>query len=412
MRLPRSVIAASAAAAAALLAPAALPGRAAPPAPVAPETRSQGYRFVVEQLQQQQSHQWEWPAPGAPRQGVAEITGRQYLYLRLAVTPPEPRLLPNVEGLAARVTGATGRGKVLVFTPYPMDDAPVAGGVWRTQLMAQEVDLGVGRIKGLQGSLIVYPQARVASLEFPLGKTPATHRVDSFRATLKDVRPRPGSVAVTLEAEWPAALSVTRANPDSPQGVSAQTKAGGILFPNGGNTNTTERAGIVTRTYNLTFLDLKDQPEKIRLEVLLRSGAPRRIPFSLPEIVLPDALDLDRDPDSGESGPLSPGDGFYARGGGRLVIPLRGSTAQGALLVSLSRRDGPPEAPQRWYAPTLEAPDRAALANVAPGRYRVSAVWSGYGPPAERPMLRAEVDIAAGQTVTTAPLEVRPGGPR
>jgi len=400
------------AAPAAFLALLALPGGAAPPpAPPAPEVRAQGYRFVVEQVQQQQSHQWEFPPPGSPRAGVPETTGRQYLYLRLAVSPPDPKLLPNIEGLAARVTGSTGQGKVVMLTPYPMDDAPIAGGVWRTQLMAQEVELGVARLKGLQGSLIVYPHARVASLEFPLGKTPVVHKMDGFKATLKEVRPRPGSVSITLEAEWPSGLSVTRANPDSPQGVTAVTKAGGVLFPNGGNTNTSERGGVVTRVYNLTFLDLKEQPEKIRLEVLLRSGAPRRIPFTLPDIVLPDALDLDRDPEAADGGPLSPGEVLYARPGGRLVIPLRGATARGTLLVSLARRDGPTEGPQRWYAPPLEAPDRAVLGNLAPGRYRVTAVWSGFGPPAERPTLRADVEIEAGKTATSPPLDV-PGGPR
>jgi hypothetical protein len=382
------------------------PGRspAAPPVapavPPAPETRAQGYRFVVEQVQQQQSQQWEFPPPNAPDAGIGEATGRQYIYFRLAVTPPDPKLLPNLEGLASRVAGSTGQGKVVVFTPYPMDEAPVAGGIWRTQLMAQEVELGVTRIKGLQGSLIVYPHARVVSFDFPLARAPATQKVDGFRATLKEVRQRPGSVAVTIEAEWPAAVTVTRSNPDSPNGVSATTRAGGILFPNGGNTNTVERGGLVVRTHNLTFLDLKEPPQAIRLEALVRSGTPRRIAFNLPEIVLPSALNLDRDPDSAEVGPLSPGDALFARAGGRLVIPLRGSAAQGSLLVGLARAEGAP----RWYLPVLEAPDRAALSNVAPGRYRVTAIWSGPG--GRRPTLRTELEVAAGKTAQTPPLEL------
>src|SRR5688572_12721739 len=173
--------------AAALAAAAPAPGTppAAPGRFQAPEVRAQGYRFVVEQVQQQQYEQTEFP-PGAPEGAVGKTSGRQHLFVRLAVHPPQPGLLPHIEGLDPKVVGVAGDRSVTLRS-YPVEDSgPVGGGVWRCQLSAQEVELSATRLGRLQGELIVYPKARVVTLDFPAGvKTPVSREADGFHATLR-----------------------------------------------------------------------------------------------------------------------------------------------------------------------------------------------------------------------------------
>ena len=86
--------------------------------------------------------------------------------------------------------------------------------MWRCQLSAQEVELSTTRLRRLHGELVVYPKARVAALDFPLGgKLPVTRQADGFRATLRSTRLRAGTLTVSMELEWPTSLSVTRPNP-------------------------------------------------------------------------------------------------------------------------------------------------------------------------------------------------------
>lgn len=378
----------------------------------APEVRVQGYRFVVEQVQQQQMEQIEFPA-GTPADSPGKASGQQHLFFKLAVYPPRPDLLPHVEGLDAKVLGVAG-DKSLTFRSSPVEDTgPLRGGVWRTQLYAQEVALSATQLSRFQGDLIVYPKARVVTLDFPLrGPLPATKDSDGMRATLRSVKNRASTLTVGLDIEWPASLSVTRLNPDSPSGVVAVTQVGSSLPPSGGSSSTNDRKGWVSRQHSLTFVDVKELPDKIRVEALVRSGAAQRIHFAFPDIPLPDTFDLAEETEGEEGSALEAGHPLYARGGGTLVAPLRG-TVSGQFLFGLSRVEG---GGRRWLSGRMEK-DRAVLSQLQPGRYRVWRAWvpalSEKVPPPETTSAlvqsgeAVEVEVAAGQTVTLPVVEVR-----
>jgi hypothetical protein len=394
---------------AALLLAAAAAAAPPPPSPrlKAPEAQVQGYRFVIEEVSQQQYEQTDFP-PGGMDKATAKPAGRQSLALKLAVYPPQASMLPNIDGLDSKITATVGGDKPVVLTHWPLDDAnPLLGGVWRNQLMAQDVDLAAPYMKRLEGDLIVYPKARTVTLDFPL-KAGTTKMVDGFRATLKTVKLRSDTLSVLMETEWPTSLSVTRPNPDSPSGIAAVTKSGLALMPSGGSTSNNDRTGFTGKVHNLSFVDVKDPPDVIRVEALVRSGGAHKIHFSIPEVPLPDSMSLDGDPsDAHDPGPLDAGDPFYTKGGGTLLAPLVGKSA-GRLMIGLSRIENGVGGPWRWLLPNMEHADRATLGSVKPGKYRVVRAWL---PPVENPDLEPvatpvrlgeamEVQIEAGATVT------------
>jgi hypothetical protein len=181
----------------------------------------------------------------------------------------------------------------------------------------------------------------------------------------------------------------------------------------------------VLRTHNIALSDLKELPAKIRVELLVRSGTPKRIPFTLPEIALPDTLALETEVQAGGESPALVEHPFYARVGGSVVASVRDKRLlrEGHLLLGLSRQDGAVAGPWRWLEVMPDSEGKAALANVRPGRYRVSQAWvpdAGTGrtgtvmselPLSALPLgTPTSVEVAAGKTVMLPPAD--PGAAR
>jgi hypothetical protein len=366
---------------------------------------------VVERFNQQQNLNAEFAADRP-----VEHNGRQHLYLWLAVHPPDPKLLTSIQGLDPRIIAfGAPDGKVITLRSYPGDDAgPLSDGVWRTQLAAQELDLSISALNRLQGELIVFPRARKVTLDFPLPlNTALSKESEGFKVTVKNVRPKPGGLTATVESEWPSTHNVTLVNADAPGGITGVTMAGTPILPNGSGTSGSQRGNRVVRTQNIVMGDLKELPAKIRVEVLVRSGTPRKIPFTLPGIALPDTLDLEADVIASGDDPSVREHPFFVEAGGSLVATVTGSgVARGKLLAGLARQDGAGTGPVRWLELPVDKQGRAILANLRAGRYRVSLAWSPERAPGSAVVMTelpraarvlsapATVDIAVGKTVT------------
>jgi len=400
---------------AAPLVPSAPAGKPAASRLATPQVKSQGYRFVVERFIQQVNVTREF---GEEKPGLN--SGRQHLYLGLAIYPPDPKLAANIQGLDPKIIGFAGTN-VLNFRSYPADDTgPAASGVWRTQLAAQELDLAINRISKVQGELVVFPRARKVTLDFPLPiPTQLSKSAEGFKATVKNVRPRTGGLSLTVDMEWPSEMSLAFINQEAPGGITALTPAGTPLIPNGAGSSGTERGGRVVRVHNIVLSDVKDQPSKIRVEVLVRSGVPLRIPFTLPEIAVPDTLGLDTQVvETGE--PEARDHPFYASEGGSLaaIVRKKADGVDGKLLMGIARQEGAVLGPTRWLEMNLDAQGRALLTRVRAGRYRVSLAWlpagdgtsvvTTEGLPQKARMVGepATVDVASGKSAALPPVEI------
>jgi hypothetical protein len=357
-----------------------------------PEVRVHGYRVVVEKLQQTENLAIDF---GDGEKG--KVTGRQVVQVGLAVYPPTPRSIANIEGLDPRIIAFTTDNKPLTFQSYPSEDtSPLLGTAWRTLLMVQEVDLSVSRLGRLQGELVIYPRARLVTLDFPLAdRLPQSRTAEGFHACLRQSRFKQGTLSVTVETECAPALSVTRPNPEAPFGVTALTKAGAPVLPNGGGSSTVKRGNQSVRQYSITFSELKEPPAVVRVEMLVRSGAPKKLAFVLPELLLPDTsrLAVEGEGDENRIGPVQQGHSLYRETGGTLEIPVRrrATPGRGTLLVGLSRRASAQFGPWQWVETDLDENGLGRIINLRPGLYRVSRSWA---PAAADPGPDAHPDFA------------------
>ncbi|HTE17789.1 MAG TPA: hypothetical protein VK689_05330, partial [Armatimonadota bacterium] len=193
-------------------------------------------------------------------------------------------------------------------------------------------------------------------------------------------------------------------------GITAVTHEGAVILPNSAGSTEAQSRARLGRQYTLAFTDVKEVPVRVRLEVLVRSGAPTRVAFRLPDLPLPQGLDLSAELEepAGGTGPLRPGDSLYTANGATLVVPVRhdGAAANGTVLVGLSRVDGAGAGSWRWIEVAADAEGRAVLGSLRPGRYRVARQWLGEPRQSEEPGRLPEHPVRA-QAVLEA--ELLPG---
>src|SRR5687768_16341360 len=90
-------------------------------------------------------------------------------------------------------------------------------------------------------------------------------------------------------------------------------------------------------------------PAKLRVEVLVRSGVPRKIAFTLPDFAVPDTLGLEADVLASGDDPSVREHPFFAQTGGNLTASVSGTVlGEGKLLMGLSRQDGAISGAIRW----------------------------------------------------------------
>lgn len=373
-----------------------VPPRGAP-LPPPPEATVQGYRFVVERIQQAQNVSVEYAESGG-----SKTTGRQMVYLTLAVYPPSPGLAANIERLEPRLVAFAGPGTPVAFEAYTADEGgALQGGVWRASLTNQDLPLSVGRLERLQGELLVYPQARRARQDVPLDAAlPAQRAAEGVRITLRRTRMRAGLYSVGVDLEYPESMQVARLNAEAPDGITAVSRAGTPLFPRREGVNVIRTGGMVRRQLSLVFSDLTEAPAALRFEALVRSGKPRQIPFVLPPVPLPDTLNLEAaiEASEGTAGPLQEGHPLFDLAGGSLQAPPRPARQEGRPLIGLARREGGEFGPVRWLEAIVAHDGAAVLHHLRPGRYRVLLTWPlPLGSPGSPGAPPAEVEVTTGK---------------
>ncbi len=374
-----------------------------PVPPGAPEARAGDYRVRVEKIVQSENLTLDFDEKGRPAR-----TGRHSVYLHLAVEPLRAERLFNIDRLEPQVLAFSGAGRPVTFQPYPVEqrNGPDLA-AWRTLLMAQEVDLNAARLQKLAGELVVYPQASLTTLDFPTtGKLPLTRRAGPLTAVLREVKTEMGRFSLTMEVAWAADVKVQRVSPEAPYGITLVTEKGGVLLPSGGSsTGLTPKTGSATR-YTATFSDLGESPTRARLQLIVRSGVPEKLAFTLPPISLPDTLDV-RDGLEGAADPdelqIPTGHALFGTPGGMLSISLReGAFGQRSFLLGLAPGEAPRSA-WRWIELRPTAEGSLLISRLRPGKYRVRlrpASGSRLLSPDEFRTGWGEVTIAAGRTTT------------
>jgi hypothetical protein len=334
--------------------------------------------------------------------------------VHLSVQPPQPELLRNIEGLERKVTAETEVGTVGLQVFFAEPAAPGGGALWKVGLTAPDLGLPATRLRQLRGELIVWPRAVPVRIEFPVGgKLPETREAEGLRITLTQTRSRGGLFTSAFRMEWDAAQNVSHPGSDAPYGVSALSATGGVLIPNGSGGDTSRQGARMVRNCNVLFSEVTGAPTRVRVEALVRSGASRRIPFTLPDLPLPDQLPTAIEADEEEigTGPLQPGNALYHSPGGTLRIPPGyGGTRPGEpLLAAVSRLQDGDRGPWRWLEAASGADNSALVPHLAPGRYRVMVLRAtGLGAGAATPAAPVEIALGRTSSLTVSPAGVRP----
>lgn len=385
---------------------------APPPAarPAAPEIRAGDYRLVLEKLTQSENVVLEFDD-----QGRASTSARLNLNLQVAVHSRLPQQRLNLDGLDSRVLAFSQAGRPVSFQMYRLEDAEAArSGIWRALLMAQDADPDLVRLEKLQGQLVVYPRAAVTTLDFPLtAKLPLKLQQGDLTAVLKELKRDGERVSATLEVEWPAGARVSRPNPELPYGISLRTAQGGPVAPSGGSSSVLPGKEGLGMRYSASFSEVREPASAVRLELIVRSGTPAKIPFQFPTLTLPDSLGLVEDALDEAVPILLPGHPLYAATGGELSVVLpRRVAGVGPVLIGLASAASGGERSWRWVEADPNREGRVSLTHLRPGSYRVRwarppAAGAGKTGPASPPI---EARVVAGQLSTVTLPDGLPAG--
>lgn len=374
----------------------AAPVNGAPAPPGAPEARAGDYRVRVEKIVQSENLTLDFDAKDRPARA-----GRHSVYLHLAVEPLRAELLFNIDRLAPQVLAFSGAGRPVTFQPYPVEQRNEPDlGTWRTLLMAQEVDLNAARLQKLAGELIVYPQASVTTLDFPTtGKLPLTRRSGPLTAVLREVKTEGGRLSLTMEVAWPPEVKVQRLSPEAPYGITLLTESGGVVLPTGGSSTALRpQAGTAVR-YTATFSELGESPTRARLQLIVRSGVPEKLAFTLPPILLPDTLGAAAAPEEPDGAQIPADHALFAAQGGVLSFSRReGAFAGQEYLLGLAPADAEHPAAWRWVEIQPTGEGSLTVTHLRPGSYRVRLRPAARN----RALVRGEVRTAPGEVKVVA----------
>ena len=374
------------------------PARAEPPsAPAGP------YRVAVERIIQN----FTATVRQSPGQEAVQ-NSQQSVRLFLVVTPPEGGSVAGVEEISNPVVGRSDTGRAIVFRGYttPVAD-PVRAAVWRTSLNAAEVDLTATRLDTLAGELVVFPEASLMRMEFPVaGPFPLTREEKGVRVTLQSAKISGSRLQAQFATEWASQLSVNPLGLGSLSGLYARGGEGVNHAPDGGTTSTSVIDGTDRRMMSVYFDTRRETPTQLVFTAIVRSGEPRRLPFVIANLVLPDRLPAEL---VMPTPPLLEAANGEALGALRFSVRATGRpVSDGVMLVGIARRVGDRWGPWRW----TEAPIRGGevrLPGVPAGVYRVMRRWTPPAPAtgaAAVQILSGEVRVPAGAILELPPLEL------
>jgi hypothetical protein len=315
--------------------------------------------------------------PGGP------VEGKETVYLHLLVVAPDRDRAGALVGLGSNLSATTDAGQALTLRAYSGSEGGLADGKSaRVCLLAQDIDVRARQLRTVEGELLVYPHSRTVRLEFPLGRPekrplPQTRAAEGLQVTLEEFRLEAGQATAVLSQQWPAGTTVTRPRPEIPFGTVAL--AGGIPnYPSAERSETLERPnGEQSRRYRLVFPGVKQAPEKITVEALVRCGKPEAVRFRLADIPLHEPERPAAAPAAGQR-PAAGAAAPAARGGApvRVQVRVNGQPA-GVGTPSLGLKPGAtPNAPWRWLSLPTDAAGTAQVPGLKPGRYRAVLSWT------------------------------------
>lgn len=394
-------------AAAALL----LAGGAALAAPRVPEARAGDFVVRVAQILLRRTATVAFGGAVADRDSI--YNAPTYVYLQLDVTGKPANASLRVAGLADELLVLDEAGR-----PFDTDGAALVSSGPAGAAVGFRAGSGATAVRELRlvcGELLVYPKAERVRVEVPWPReggasSTSTHGV---RGMLRQASLSGTTLRLRFRVEVPGgSLGVDpfwEFGGDVPLRV--LDASGNPLLVRGEVVMQPGLSGPDYQEYTLQLGGVSGAPARVGMDVVARTGTPRRVPFRLTGIALPEFSDTEDTASAGSNPYLDP------ESTSSLVsrVTVRGQPgADGLLLCGLSRQEPGGWGPWRWIETPTDAAGRATIENLKPGRYRISRQWRprhrGTGPHLSPTPpwtnARVEVDVPNAREVALPTLEL------
>ncbi len=265
-----------------------------PALPRQPEVLAGTFRIVVERVTQSLSTTQVFPMP-AKAGDPGDFQQRRTVQLHLGVYPADPAAGPSAgEGLTRLdIHGVTVRegGRQVELGHYGGKlEAGSKQALLRGYVYAPAFPTRTAEIELIEGEIVAYEQSTPVELEVPLeeGRSPAGApepvEKEGVRLTVREVTLSDATARITLSVDGPPGSVLVTPSEEGTHGASLYDRRGQRASPGGGSLSQPRPHQL---DYRVTFLNLKERPAVLRVQLLKQHGARRVYPFRLKHVPVP-----------------------------------------------------------------------------------------------------------------------------
>jgi hypothetical protein len=259
------------------------------PAP-APVRRSEAvagpYRVVVDRIAHNRKITLDYEVPPKAVDGPAAQFSRT-VHLQLAVFTKEPAAGPGLSTFQVRSVLADNGSRLVELPHYGgMLETSNDGAILRAYVYLPNFPLAAKEVRAVEGEIVAYERSTPVQIEIPVvpGKTPEPVEKDGIRATVREWEQDKDEIRAVIWLEGPPNTVLINTTTDGTYGVAlfnsaqkpASTQGGSLVQP---RPNQAE--------YRVGFLNLRGTPEKLKIQLLHRSGPRRVYPFRIEHVEVP-----------------------------------------------------------------------------------------------------------------------------
>jgi hypothetical protein len=229
------------------------------------------------------------PAAGAPAQFSRTV------HLQVGVSTKDPAAGPGLATFQVRSVTAENGNRVIELPHYGgMLETAAEDAILRAYIYLPSFPLAAREVRAIEGEIVAYERSTPVQIEIPVteGKVPEPVVKDGIRATVREWEFDKDEIRAVIWLEGPPNTVLINTTTDGTYGVAlltdakkpASTQGGSLIQP---RPNQAE--------YRVGFLNLKGTPDKIRIQLLHRSGPRRVYPFRIEHVAIPTRAEMVRD---------------------------------------------------------------------------------------------------------------------
>lgn len=250
------------------------------------EAEAGPYRVVVDRIAHNRKIILNYDHPAKAANGSPAQFART-VHLQFAVFAQDLAARAGLSTFQIRGVTAENGTRVVELPRYGgMLETATDGAALRAYIYLSNFPLAAKEVRAIDGEIVAYERSTPVQIEIPvaLGKIPAPVEKDGIRATVREWEQEKDEIRAVIMLEAPPNTVLISTTTDGTYGVAllnnlqrpANTQGGSLV-----------QARPNQAEYRVGFINLRGTPEKLRLQVLHRSGPRRVYPFRIEHIEIP-----------------------------------------------------------------------------------------------------------------------------